>query len=93
MSTDKQAPTKQAAGAFDIRNVIAGLIGFYGIVLVIVGIVDPSEEALAKAGGVNANLWAGIVMVVVAVGFALWSRLRPIVVEAPRDDEAGPAGH
>ncbi|TFV87498.1 hypothetical protein E4P40_11210 [Blastococcus sp. CT_GayMR20] len=75
---------KQTAGAFDVRNVIAGLIGFYGVVLVIVGLVDRSEEALAKADGVNANLWAGIAMVVVAAGFALWSRLRPIVVETPK---------
>jgi hypothetical protein len=78
---------KQTAGAFDVRNVIAGLIGFYGVVLVIVGIVDRSEEALEKAGGVNANLWAGIVMVVVAAGFVLWSWLRPIVVEERRDRE------
>jgi hypothetical protein len=78
--------TQKAAGAFDVRNVIAGLIGFYGVVLVIVGIVDRSEEALSKTDGVNANLWAGLVMVVVALGFALWSRLRPIVVEVPRDD-------
>ena len=78
------APTR-SAGAFDVRNVIAGLIGFYGLVLVIVGIVDRSEEALAKAGGVNANLWAGVVMVMVATGFALWSRLRPIIVEAPKE--------
>ena len=74
---------RHTAGAFDVRNVIAGLIGLYGLVLVVVGLVDRSEEALAKAGGVNANLWAGIAMVVVAAGFALWSRLRPIVVEAP----------
>jgi hypothetical protein len=79
---------KEIAGAFDVRNVIAALIGFYGIVLVIVGIVDRSEEALEKAGGVNANLWAGIVMIVVAAGFALWSRLRPVVV----DEKAGVAG-
>jgi hypothetical protein len=78
---------KRTAGAFDVRNVVAGLIGFYGVVLVIMGIVDRSEEALEKAGGVNANLWAGIVMVVVAAGFALWSRLRPIVVEEPRERE------
>jgi hypothetical protein len=78
---------KRPAGAFDVRNVIAALIGFYGVVLVVMGIVDRSEEALEKAGGVNANLWAGIVMVVVAAGFALWSRLRPIVVEEPRDRE------
>ena len=77
---------KQSAGAFDVRNVIAALIGFYGVVLVIVGIVDRSEEALEKAGGVNANLWAGIAMVVVAAAFALWSRMRPIVVDAGAGD-------
>ena len=80
---------KHTAGAFDIRNVIAGLIGFYGVVLIITGLVDRSHAALAKAGGVNANLWAGIVMAVVAGAFVLWSRLRPIVVEekpeAPAD--------
>jgi hypothetical protein len=74
---------KTVAGAFDVRNVIAGLIGFYGVVLVIVGLVDSGGEALKKTEGVNANLWAGIVMIVVAAAFALWSRLRPIVVEEP----------
>jgi hypothetical protein len=84
---------KHAAGAFDVRNVIAGLIGLYGVVLVIVGIVDRSAEALEKAGGVNANLWAGVAMIVVAAGFALWSRLRPIIVEAPRTSDGDRPGH
>jgi hypothetical protein len=73
---------KQVAGAFDVRNVIAALIGFYGVVLVVVGLVDNGEEALEKTGGLNANLWVGIAMVVFAAAFALWARLRPIVVEA-----------
>ena len=72
---------RTGAGAFDIRNVIAGLIGFYGVVLVVMGLVDSGGDALEKTGGVNADLWAGIVMVVVAVGFALWSRLRPVRVD------------
>jgi hypothetical protein len=74
------------AGAFDVRNIIGGLIGLYGIVLVIVGLADKSAAEMAKTGGVNANLWAGIVMVVVAAGFAAWSRIRPIVVTAPRKE-------
>ena len=76
---------RHAAGAFDVRNVIAGLIGFYGVVLVVVGLVDNGEEALKKTGGVNANLWVGIAMIVFAAAFALWTRLRPIVVEAASD--------
>jgi hypothetical protein len=73
--------TKHAAGAFDVRNVIAALIGFYGIVLVVLGLVDNGDEALEKTDGFNANLWVGIAMIVFAAAFALWSRLRPIVVE------------
>jgi hypothetical protein len=74
---------KHAAGAFDVRNVIAALIGFYGVVLIVVGLVDNGGEALEKTDGVNANLWVGLGMVVFAAAFALWSRLRPIVVEKP----------
>jgi hypothetical protein len=82
---------KHAAGAFDVRNVIAALIGFYGVVLVVVGLVDNGDEALEKAGGFNANLWVGLGMLVFALSFALWSRLRPIVVPSARSgDDAGP---
>ena len=82
MSTDENGSGKRhAAGAFDVRNVIAALIGFYGVVLVIVGLVDNDADALKKTGGVNANLWVGIGMIVFAAAFALWSWLRPIIVE------------
>jgi hypothetical protein len=87
--------TKHAAGAFDVRNVIAALIGFYGLVLVVLGLVDTSDEALEKAGGLNANLWVGLGMLVFALSFALWSRLRPIVVPSTTtaDDTAAPPAH
>lgn len=74
---------RHTAGAFDVRNVIAGLIGFYGVVLVVLGIVGNSAADQAKTGGWNANLWSGIVMIVVASVFAAWTRLRPVVVHAP----------
>lgn len=80
---------KQAAGAFDVRNVIAALIGFYGVVLVVVGLVDTGDEELAKTGGFHANLWVGIGMLVFAAAFALWSRLRPIVVPSPETEDDG----
>jgi hypothetical protein len=76
----------QVAGAFDIRNVIAALIGFYGVVLTVVGIVD-GEEATAKTDGFDANLWVGLGLLVAALGFALWSRLRPIVVHTPPESD------
>lgn len=72
---------RHTAGAYDVRTVIAGLIGLYGIVLTIMGLVADSAEDQAKTGGVNADLWAGIVMIVVAVAFAVWLKLRPVVVD------------
>jgi hypothetical protein len=77
----KDAAVPHKAGAFDIRNVIGLLIGFYGLVLIVVGLVADSSRQLAKTGGVNANLWAGIAMAVVAAALLVWSRLRPVVVE------------
>ena len=78
---------KKTAGAFDIRLIIAMLIGLYGVVLVITGLVATSDADLDKADGVNINLWAGLGMAAVAALFAVWARLRPIVVEEPHEDE------
>ncbi|GAA1598638.1 hypothetical protein GCM10009789_60770 [Kribbella sancticallisti] len=70
---------KKKAGAFDIRVVIASLIAIYGLLLTILGIIaDPQE--VAKAAGININLWGGIAMLAFAAVFVLWARLRPITV-------------
>jgi hypothetical protein len=52
------------------------------------------DKEYDKTGDVNANLWAGIALVVVSVAFLLWARLRPIVVpdHVERDDSEQP-GH
>ncbi|KZB83862.1 hypothetical protein [Amycolatopsis regifaucium] len=83
-----QAPKK--AGVFDIRLIIALLIGGYGLVLTIMGIWFTTAEELAKAADVNINLWAGIGMLVAAALFMLWAKLRPIVV--PSTPETGEVG-
>jgi drug/metabolite transporter (DMT)-like permease len=78
---------KKTAGAFDIRNVIGALLGIYGIILLLMAAFGPLEED--KTGGVNANLWVGIVLVVAAAVFLGWARLRPVVVKAqPKDPDA-----
>src|SRR3954463_2752208 len=91
---------KHTAGAYDVRVFIAGLIGFYGVVLVIMGLFADNADDKAKTGDVNANLWSGLVMVVVAIVFAVWTRLRPVVVDQPAFAEAraaaqedGPPAH
>jgi glucose uptake protein GlcU len=68
------------ASAFDIRLIIALLIGVYGIVLTVIGLAFTSDQELAKAAGVNINLWAGIGMLILTALFVLWAVLRPIRV-------------
>jgi hypothetical protein len=69
-----------AATLFDLRTVIALLFGVFGVLLVIIAIVDSPQKELDKAGGLHMNLWSGIVMLVVAAGFFAWMRLRPPTV-------------
>lgn len=77
-STSGNQPRK--AGAFDVRSIIAALIGFYGVVLVLTGLLATSAADLELAGGLNINLYAGIGMIVFAAAFLLWVRLRPLVI-------------
>jgi drug/metabolite transporter (DMT)-like permease len=70
---------RHTAGAFDIRNVIGGLLGLYGVLLVVTGLV--SDDAPEATGDIDANLWSGVALVVVAAAFLVWSRLRPTVVD------------
>ena len=66
---------------FDIRNVIGSLLAVYGVILGLMGLFgDPEVD---KTGGPNANLWAGIVLLVVGAVFLAWGLLRPVVPDAP----------
>jgi len=75
-----QPSSGRKAGAFDIRIFISMLIGLYGVVLVATGLVGTSDDELARADGVNINLWAGLGMILFAACFLVWARLRPVVV-------------
>jgi drug/metabolite transporter (DMT)-like permease len=91
MATESGA-RPQKAGAFDIRLIIALLIGVYGVILTVMGIGFTSDEEIAKAAGVNINLWAGIGMLVVTALFVIWARVRPLVVPAePESADTPPA--
>lgn len=89
--------TTKASGQsslFDLRLILAFLFVVYGLILTIMGFVPQSDEAMAKTGGWNVNLWTGLVMLVVAVAFGLWARLRPLLIEpASSSDEETPTGH
>lgn len=72
-------PTRRHnAGLLDIRNIIGSLLAAYGVILTLMGLFG--DEALSKTGGVNANLWAGLALLLVGVGFIVWARARPVLV-------------
>lgn len=71
------------AGAFDIRNVIGGLIGLYGVILLISGVVlNPGvDPTTGVAKNSSYNLWVGAVLVIVAIIFFVWAKFKPIIVD------------
>jgi hypothetical protein len=78
VSEHKENHPSAASQLFDLRTVIAVLFGVYGIVLTVMGLFT-GEAELAKAGGININLWSGIGMILAAAFFLIWVRLRPLV--------------
>ncbi|WOQ17378.1 hypothetical protein [Raineyella sp. W15-4] len=88
MVTTETSPRHQA-GLFDIRNVIGLLLGIYGLILLLMGLF--ADKGLDKTGGVNANLWAGLALLVVGIIFVVWARLRPMLV--PEGAAAEGRGH
>ena len=87
MSGSVAGTEKRKVGLFDIRIIIAGLIGLYGVILVITGLFSSDAQA-EKAAGLNINILAGVVMIVFAAAFVAWARIRPIIVP-PEQTEAG----
>ena len=77
---------------FDLRIIIGALFTLYGVYLTIYGIFD-GPEAVAQAAGVRINLWTGLAMLAVGLGFLLWARLRPLrleeIAKSQVDDDDG----
>lgn len=88
------AGKRHTAGLLDIRSIIGLLLAIYGVILVLMGLFGDKE--LDKTGDVNANLWAGLGLLVAGVAFLAWARIRPIVVPEhvhdPSKDDTRPEG-
>jgi hypothetical protein len=72
--TQERKPPKKVAALFDLRLIIGALFTLYGIVLIITGITDGTQE-LDKASGIRINPWAGLGMLVTGLLFLLWMKL------------------
>lgn len=90
---DLERRSNTAARLFDVRRIIGGLFVVYGVIVTIAGIVATDED-LKKAEDININLWTGLAMLALGLGFLLWLRLSPTIPPPPVDeDEAEGPGH
>ena len=88
-STDGQSGKKgreRKAGLFDIRTFIAALLGFNGVVILLMGLFGDQSTTVNEAPPININLWAGLGLVLAAIVFETWKRLRPVKVAEPPPD-------
>jgi hypothetical protein len=71
-----EARAATAVRLFDVRRVIGSLFVLYGVVVTLAGLFD-GDAAEAKAGGLDLNLWTGLGMLALGLGFWAWLRIRP----------------
>ena len=104
MITEQPHPTAGRGAAllarlFDIRIIVAALMGIYGIVLIIGGAAPgvlgieshkPSDaNRVDLEAGTTANLWVGLILAAVAALFVAWALLRPLPIR-DRSQDADP---
>lgn len=68
--------TMTEARLLDLRTYIALLMLIFGVVVTVMGI-SAGEAELAKAAGVNINLWSGLGMLAISGFFVAWALIRP----------------
>ncbi|MFN8077078.1 MAG: hypothetical protein U0Q15_16885 [Kineosporiaceae bacterium] len=74
---------------FDLRTLIGGLFTLYGVVLIVASpFIDDS-----KADGLDMNLWLGLSMLLLGVGFLGWVRWRPLRTEGTSAAAKRSSGH
>ena len=52
---------EKATNLLDVRKIIGGLLGIYGLILLLAGIFG-SDADKDQAAGVNVNLWVGLAL-------------------------------
>jgi xanthine/uracil/vitamin C permease (AzgA family) len=87
--TELEHQSATATRLFDIRTIIGGLFVVYGVIVTLAGLTV-SDAELAKAQGVNINLWTGLGMLALGVFFLVWLWLRPLAPPVPMPDEERP---
>ena len=65
---------------FDLRRIIGGVFVVYGVIVTLVGLVDPAAD-VKPTGGIAINLWTGIGMLIVGIFFFVWDHFAPVPAE------------
>jgi uncharacterized membrane protein len=65
---------------FDVRNIVGALLFLYGLILLLTSFATSAADK-AKADGINANLWMGLVLLAFGILMIVWAMTRPIVVD------------
>ena len=74
--TPKEARNWRLAKLFDLRSFIGALFVIFGVLLIIPGL-SASPATIAKAAGINLQLWVGAIMLAGGILFLLWVIFRP----------------
>ena len=80
----------RATNLLDIRRIIGGLLGVYGVILLLAGILGSDAER-NKAAGLNINLYVGIALIVASALFWFWALSRPLTEELKEAERPGQA--
>ena len=76
---------ERATNLLDVRKIIGGLLGVYGVILLLAGIFG-SDADKDKAAGVNVNLWVGLALLIACAVFWGWALNRPLSQELSERD-------
>jgi len=87
-----ESKTSRAATLFDVRRIIGGLMLFYGVILVVLGLGDSNAE-IEKAHGVHINLWAGVGMLACRGRAVLGHACEPVLLVRGSGANGARAGH
>jgi hypothetical protein len=74
--TPEEAHNWRLAKLFDLRSFIGALFVIFGVLVIIPGL-SASKATIAKAAGINLQLWVGAIMLAGGIIFLLWVLLRP----------------
>ncbi len=90
---DSPPMTMTQARMLDLRTYICALFAIFGVTVTILGFMATPAE-LAKAAGMNINLYAGLSMIALSVVMGVWAiAVPPEVPEPSADPEQLPMVH